>query len=580
MARKTTPARQAPKKVPAKKVAPKKVPAKKVAAKPAAKKVTSTKQEIAASMNRVQRLRRKPATTSFADKPIVVNGFNPSPQQTKVFDWVRNDRGNAFIEAVAGSGKTTTLIQALKLMPGSVAFTAYNKKIAVEISQKTEKIGKQNLRVGTFHSFGFNAWRRVHRGVRVDDRNKRDMMLTFCEVPERFHSIVHRLVSLGKQSCVYRLWDHRDESAWLDIIEHHDMDADLENPQDVERVIKHASNCAEWSRNNCMHVIDFDDMIWLPVITEVSMDQYQWVLVDEAQDTNPARRLLAAKMLAPGGRAMFVGDRHQAIYGFTGADNDAVDIIIKDFRCKQLPLTITYRCPKAVVTEAKKFVSHIIGHESAPQGIVRDISAKEFIEKDMPGLDHNDAILCRKTKPLIELAFNLIRRNIACHVEGRDIGQGLIKLARRWQIKTIEKLRERLEAYRDRELQKLKEKKREASADALNDRVETLFVLMDGCRTIDEVVIKINEMFQDTDGNQKKTVTLSTVHKSKGREWDRVYILGWREYMPSKWASAEWQKDQEKNLQYVAVTRSKGELVFLEAMEAKLEAPDPAAPAK
>src|SRR5690606_25309744 len=212
--------------------------------------------------------------------------------------------------------------------------------------------------------------------------------------------------------------------------------------------------------------------IWLPVITEVPMDQYQWVLVDEAQDTNPARRLLAAKMMASGGRLIMVGDRFQAIYGFTGADNDAVDIIIEDFQCAKLPLTVTYRCPKTVVTEARRFVPHITAHETAPQGIVRDVTAKEFIEKEIPTLDYNDAILCRKTKPLIELAFNLIRRNVPCHVEGRDIGQGLIKLATKWKIRTVEKLQERLEVYREREIEKLKEKKREASADALNDRVD------------------------------------------------------------------------------------------------------------
>src|SRR5690606_21762384 len=126
------------------------------------------------------------------------NGFEPSPQQKIIFAWAKNGSGTAFIEAVAGSGNTTSWGEALKFMPASVAFTAYKKKIAQEIQQKTMKLAKQNLRVGTFHSFGFNAWRRIHRNIRVDDRNKRDMMVTYCEVPERFHSIVQRLVSLGK----------------------------------------------------------------------------------------------------------------------------------------------------------------------------------------------------------------------------------------------------------------------------------------------------------------------------------------------------------------------------------------------
>lgn len=554
----------------------KKAPAKKSAA-------TKIKKETVTA--RVQKPKRKStATTKTSNKKTIASapvkrtygGFTPSPQQEKIFEWIEEGQGNAFIEAVAGAGKTTTLVEALRLMPGSAAFTAYNKKIAMEIEAKTQKLAKQNLRVGTFHSFGFNTWRRVYRGVRVDDRGKSDLMMLECEVPERLRSLTHKLVSLGKQSAVSKLWDVTDESEWLGLIEHHDIDSDLENPRDIDLLVKHAIHCTIWSRKNCMHVIDFDDMIWLPVVSNVQMDQYQWVLVDEAQDTNPARRLLAAKMLAPSGRLIMVGDRYQAIYGFTGADNDAVDIIIKEFNCYQLPLTVTYRCPKTVVAEAQKFVPHITAHETAPQGTVRNVSAQEFIKKEIPTLDPDDAILCRNTKPLIELAFNLIRQHIPCHVEGRDIGQGLIKLATRWKIKTVDTLRERLEVYREREVEKLLAKKQEMKVDAINDRVDTLLILMDGCHTIDEVVRKINQMFQDTNGEQKRTVTLSTVHKAKGREWDRVYILGWAKYMPSKWATLQWQKDQERNLQYVAITRSKGELVFLEALEnLKLEAPAP-----
>lgn len=557
---------------PAKKAPAKKAPAKKVAI----KQVTTNAPRVPVS---------KPRQPKSKPKFILSNGMPASPQQEHIFDWIKNGQGNAFVEAVAGSGKTTTLVEALRLMPGSVAFTAFNKKIVDEINQRTRYLNKQNLNVGTFHSFGFNAWRRVHRQVQVNPRTKSDMMLLYCEVPERFHSIVKLLVSFAKQSAVYRLWTHKDEYHWYKIIEHHDLDSEMENPvRDIPQIVNYAMKCIEWSRNNGMHVIDFDDMLWLPVVTNVPMDQYEWVLVDEAQDTNPTRRLLAAKMMGSTSRLIMVGDRHQAIYGFTGADNDAVDIIIREFHCIQLPLTVTYRCPKSVVTEAQRFVSHITAHEIAPQGIVRNVKIDDFLKKEVPQLDPKDVILCRNTKPLIDLAFHLIRRRIPCHVEGRDIGEGLLKLACRWKIKTVDKLRDRLEAYREREVAKLLELKREASADALNDRIDTLLVLMEGCHTIDEVIDRIRQMFQDTDGTKKKTVTLSTVHKAKGREWDRVYILGWRELMPARWASLEWQKEQERNLQYVAVTRSKGELVFTEMFDSKkisdIEQPKPEADSK
>ena len=65
----------------------------------------------------------------------------------------------------------------------------------------------------------------------------------------------------------------------------------------------------------------------------------------------------------------------------------------------------------------------------------------------------------------------------------------------------------------------------------------------------------IRGLFEDTTGPQQ-VLTLSTVHKSKGREWSHVVLWGRNAFMPSKYARKDWQADQEKNLMYVAVTRA------------------------
>jgi DNA helicase-2/ATP-dependent DNA helicase PcrA len=74
-------------------------------------------------------------------------------------------------------------------------------------------------------------------------------------------------------------------------------------------------------------------------------------------------------------------------------------------------------------------------------------------------------------------------------------------------------------------------------------------------------------LFQDSDDPKKprNAVTLSTVHKSKGREWPRVFLLGQEKYMPSKYARQAWQLEQEMNLIYVAYTRAMSELIFVPA---------------
>lgn len=500
-----------------------------------------------------------------------------SPQKLKVIDWVANGSGSAFIEAVAGAGKTTTLVEALKSTKGTVAFAAYNKKIADEIAGKVRNLNFGNrVQIGTFHSFGYRSWRRAYPSVKMDAKAKEfDTYAKFrneWKVPEALEGFVMKLVELAKNRAVGLNGSIEDMGEWYDIINHFDLSHDLElAPPDVtiERGIDFAIKTLRWHQEISPKLINFDDMIYMPVVSGVKPYENDWVFVDEAQDTNPARRALARKLLKPSGRSIWVGDRHQAIYGFTGADNDAIDRIITEFHCASFPLTITFRCPKAVVEEARKTVAHIEADSTAPEGYVEEMGYDAF--KKLNDLSAQDAILCRKTAPLVSLAYDLIRRGIGCHVEGRDIGAGLIKLIGRWKrVRTLDKLRECLEEYSDKESEKLIAKGRETAAEALRDRVETIFTIMEGnppVTTIDELRSRISSMFLDGEYERKPTLTLSTVHKSKGREWPRVFILGRRDYMPSTWARQQWQKEQEQNIIYVAVTRSMDKLVLINGVE-------------
>lgn len=506
--------------------------------------------------------------------------FIPSPQQSAVLDWISTGRGSAFVEAVAGAGKTTTLIEALAATSGTVAFTAYNKKIADEINAKVADRSNPDsknydprfagfgnrVRVGTFHSFGFGAWRRVAPGVKVDARDKEQRTAAHLQLPKPLINFVPKLVSLAKQRGLGLFGSIDDQSLWHDIIEHFDLAHDIEDAMDIPRGIELAIAGLRFHQQIANEVIDFDDMIYMPVVTGTKLWQNDWVFVDEAQDTNPSRRALARKMLKNTGRAIFVGDRHQAIYGFTGADADAIDQIIRDFNCTTLPLTVTFRCPKAVVAAAHEVVSHIQAHETAPEGKVSAAGQPEYdaLVKDNGFHATGDAILCRNTKPLVQAAYDLIRRGVPCHVEGKDIGVGLIKLANKYSARTIDQLRDQLETYMDREVAKLISKGKETQAEALEDRIQTLFVIMDGCQSLEELRQKIATMFLDSESERKPTLTMSTIHKAKGREWDRVFILNRSQTMPSKWARQEWQIQQEWNIQYVAITRAQRELVWLE----------------
>lgn len=502
-----------------------------------------------------------------------------SPQQTVIYQWVESGKGNGIVEAVAGSGKTTTLIEAVRRMKGSVAFLAYNKKIATEIESRLQRVQTTaRVKSGTFHSFGFGAVMKALPGTKMDDK-KMTKIAAGLEVPEELQAFALQCVSLAKQSAIGVLTSFEDDAAWQRLVDHYDVDdmllsnpfkreefSEAEMDARVQAGLAWAKKLLKKSVDTDKVGFDFDDMIYAPLVHDMRMWLNQWVLIDEAQDTNPARRAFAKKILAPGGRLLAVGDPRQAIYGFTGADNDALDIIAREFSATRLPLTVSYRCAKAVVAQAQTLVDHIQAAPTAPEGGFGMITAGEFAADYHKELAATDAVLCRNTKPLVELAFALIQKGIGCHVEGKDIGRGLVALCRRWKkAATVADLLDRLEDYLARQTERFLAKGQEMKAESLSDRVETIKVIASGLADdapLSELVARINNLFEDTEpGSPSRHVTLSTVHKSKGREWERVFIYGRNKFMPSKFARQAWQMDQEVNLQYVAITRAKRTLV-------------------
>lgn len=493
--------------------------------------------------------------------------FTPSPQQADFLTWCANGRGSCVLEAVAGSGKTTTLLHAARLIRGQTGIMAYNTKIADEIKRKLNEIGLdwQKAQAGTVHSFGFKAFRKIYPNVVVEGSKVSDIadkMFPEGHAYEHLKSRLCHLVSLAKNNG-FGIFP----AEWMQVIDHHDIDLgqvdENGNEHDISDKIAAAAALLDAS-NSDISIIDFDDMVYLPLLMNLKFWQFDNVMLDEAQDTNRTRRELAKRMLKPNGRLIAVGDRAQAIYGFTGADNNSLDLIRKDFQAMDMPMTKTFRCPKAVVTFARQWVDHIEAVDSAPEGLVTSIGFDDFNAgaKADTGLS-TAAILCRNTKPLVSMALSLIRQKIACKVEGRDVGANLRKLAKRWKVTTTRALEGKLENYLSKERAKLMARKREAQVQTLEDTVETLRVIIQQCNaenktTVEDVVAYIDNLFAD---NVTNMLVLSTIHKSKGREWNQVYWLDRANLNPSRYAKQDWEKIQERNLCYVAATRSQRELI-------------------
>lgn len=504
--------------------------------------------------------------------------YTLSPQQAAVEDWIINDTGSLELIARAGCGKTFTLIYvAVKTIMtrgmGQVAIMAYNKSIADELKAKLQALGYdwKQAEAGTCHSFGFRAWKKIAAGVNVDSNKVRDIINAQCEVPDektiwtQCPAAIQKLVSLAKQHAVGHLSQIDDMSVWIEMYDHFGIDDDVTENYTPNEIIASAIKVYRLSLDTCRQVIDFDDMILAPLYFKARFWQYDWLLGDEWQDTNPARRALAMAMLKPRtGRMIFVGDDKQAIYGFTGASSDAMGQQKAVLNAKTLPLNMTYRCPKAVVKMAQAIVPDFTAHPDAPEGKVSSIAYEVLTEQ---GLNFNDVILCRNTAPLITTAYTLLGKGIACKVAGKDIGTGLIKLARRWKVTGLNALEGKLKDYVARESAKLMSKDKQGAIQQLEDQIDCLMVLIARCKSLNkhnvaDLIREIESMFGDEkEMATKKVLTLMTAHRSKGLEWKRVFILGRAKFMPSSYAKKPWEMEQERHIEYVALTRAQEELI-------------------
>lgn len=328
--------------------------------------------------------------------------MTPSPQQLLILDFVQRDHRSLIVEARAGSGKTSTLVLLSQHIPKTSLslFLAFNKNIATELQSRLP----QHIQAKTFHSHAFGALQRnLPKRPKVDGDKTFKLIKEMLSPSEAqgYGKFLNRLIGYSKNAGIGTTIAANTPEEWYSLIDHFNLQLDSEDA-DEEEAVRFAMNLLNES-NARVEVIDFDDMLYLALLRNVSFDKCNFVMLDEAQDTNGVQRALLHRMLATGnvpkgnytghvhgvigqhvsdykltedwgshkasdvimvspttmqlpGRLIAVGDPFQSIYGFRGADADAMERLREEFQCETLPLSVSWRCSKRVVEEARKIL--------------------------------------------------------------------------------------------------------------------------------------------------------------------------------------------------------------------------------
>ena len=480
-----------------------------------------------------------------------------STEQEMIFAWFRAGSGHLVVKARAGTGKTTTIKQAFTHAPEQeMCYVVFNKKNQKEAQ---DKITDTRVDVKTLHSLGYSYLKQVWRDAAVDDEVEGwRVEQVEKDVPTPALEAVLKLVGFAKNTFVSpTLGDMLNLCDARGIF----CDYEGEDGNDVwsaERLAKVALKAMELARQkDPAKRVSFNDMVWLPVAMNWVKPRYDLVVVDECQDMNVPQLEMAKRACRPAGRICVVGDDRQAIYGFRGAAQDGMSKMQSELKAAELGLTTTYRCPKSVVALAAALVPDYKAAPEAPEGVI------SYCSRDELKLEVGDSVLSRLNAPLMSMCLELLRRGTPARIEGRDIGRQLCGLVKKMRAKSVPDFLRKINSWGDKQERRLNVGKNgEAKVAGVRDQVQTLTAVAEGCANVGEVESRLLALFQDTDAGSKAAVVLSSVHKAKGLEFDRVAILEWT-FNSRRKNMTEQEFAEEKNIRYVAITRTKRELVLV-----------------
>ena len=500
--------------------------------------------------------------------------YEPSQYQKAIFDYIQHEKGNLVVEAAAGSGKTYTLVKALSLIPQDkrVLMTAFNKDIVKELTKKVKEF--PNVEVRTLHGLGMIL---TTRGLGIggmkpeaykytqliynhwQDLSKTNINKLSRNARKSFVENTKKLVDFG------RFYLATTRSEMIELMIKYDIPCVADEVDVALKVM------AIGGKN--LDSIDYTDMIWMPHIYDLHLQEceYDFIMVDECQDLNVAERNLVLRCLKEGGRLIAVGDSNQCIYGFSGSDPDSFRAIQSIPNTVSMPLSISYRCPESVVKFAQNLVPSIEAKQGAEEGVILDCVSLDDVHD-------GDMVLCRNNAPLLQVYCKLLEQGKRAYIRGSDVGKNLQNIVIGTHkdylhtnlkqdgvfIRLYEDLFNSRKAIMERYGISQEDAMKHETIQAKLDMIRALEVLGADLTTTEQLTKKIGDIFPKNDKGEG--IMLSTVHKAKGLEADNVFIAC-ASLMPSKSALDEWQVQQERNLMYVAYTRAKKVLGFLNEEE-------------
>ena len=486
--------------------------------------------------------------------PLTKPEVTPTPQQESFYSTAKEPHSTA-LRARAGTGKTFSLREWASRTKGSGLATSFSSGTVAELGKKMPS----KFPAQTMHAIGRAAIKNSGNLKELNNSKVFKLISDYFEENKDEDFDYQLMPSLLKYVSFAKTYgilpgetsgiNPDSPEIWDSISERHDLPL---SPQilRIVREVLYSSNELALKKG----IIDFDDMLYISLLFPHTFPKYPTIIVDEVQDLNELQHLMLKRLLRPGGRIIAAGDDRQAIYGFRGALADSYSTLTRRFDMVEMPLTVSFRCPRAVVLEAQRYVPDIEPSPSAFEGVVEHVGQTEL--SSLP-----KTILCRNNAPLVSLALRLLVSGRTAEVAGRDIGKGLVSLTKRISKRnlTSDKFIERLNRWGEREI-----KRRPKSKPRVEDKILALSSIASHHKDLKGIQNHLLALYPDPKSKSYSPAEyhLSTIHKAKGKEWPNILFLDPQLILPP-WVESEEETQQELNLAYVGITRAQRTLTYI-----------------
>ena len=340
----------------------------------------------------------------------LLNDLNES--QRKAVEYID---GPSLVIAGAGSGKTRVLTYKIAYLlqqgvkPWSIMALTFTNKAAREMKERIGKlVGQelaQHLYMGTFHSIFSRILRAEAQHIGFtnnftiyDESDSRSLIKTIVKemgLDEKVYkpASVHSRISMAKNNLMSAENYARDKDLYQ-------ADQRAKMPRVGEVFITYVQRCQQ------ANAMDFDDLLTLTFklfqehedIRKKYADRFDFLLVDEYQDTNHAQMRIVMQLCKEKERVCAVGDDSQSIYSFRGANIDNILSFQSRFKEARLfKLEQNYRSTQSIVEAANSLIKH--NSNQIPKNVYsKNDKGESLIYKPAYSDKEEALIVCREIK--------------------------------------------------------------------------------------------------------------------------------------------------------------------------------------